>query len=104
MPLPRFLKPPGDFSKKPAVVEETTISIEPKEEELESPGEESQEEELLSQDTVRYYSPGNCGECNYFVSEGESCKKVSGPISANGSCVIFEPKTSTPVMEETPVA
>lgn len=73
-------------------------AAEAKEETLEEPS-----GDLLDQGQVLYREGESCGDCEYFVAEGEACSKVQGPISSNGWCVIFRPGASG-ISEEIPNA
>lgn len=36
--------------------------------------------------------PFRCSNCEYFVADGQPCKKVADPIAAGGCCNKFEKK------------
>lgn len=78
---------PG-IQREPAAI----IAEEPQ---MEEPIEESKEElveepeELLNPAKV-LYTVEKCETCKHFVAEGQPCRKVSGPISAGGVCILHE--------------
>lgn len=56
---------------------------------LETPEEEVGE--LINPAKV-LYNTNRCNSCEYFLEEGGPCRKVSGPISGEGWCVLHEAK------------
>lgn len=45
--------------------------------------------ELLNPMQVLYHDENEaCGSCEYFVEDGGDCKKVQGPISQSGWCIL----------------
>ena len=83
--LPLTSAPMEEPEVSPEAISEPP-EVEAVEEALEEPS-----GDLMDQGQVLYREGESCGDCEYFVAEGEACSKVRGPISSNGWCVIYRP-------------